>query len=403
MAAIRPQRTERGTGLLDRSMARGLALAAVAAAERFARGGTLWCVEAGRGAHARHVAVEFVHPVLVGKPALPAASVIGPAPASALEPLIGDADIVIALGPSSGPVEAALRVARRRGTLTIWTGCGPRASLATADHLLWLDDDATAAGHAAAGAHDGHLVLLYHLLWELTHLCLELGAASSSGGSGAQSTDGAADFLYPFLAHERPDPVDLTDDLADAAMVKAQESAALRARSLEALAPTLDRAAAAMARRFDDGGRLLACGNGGSSTDAEVVVQLFCDPAQAAPIPAISLVDDSAVVTALANDVGYDLVFARQLIALARPADIVVGVSTSGDSRNLLAAFSEGRRRGLLTIGLAGGGGGAMASSPDIDHLLLVDSDRVHRIQETQATVLYELWRRVVVERGGRV
>lgn len=185
-----------------------------------------------------------------------------------------------------------------------------------------------------------------------------------------------SDFLYPFLdAAERDDQALLTD-LAASARAKQAESAALQRQI-----PDVTAAAQAMAERFAAGGRLFAFGNGGSATDAENLVRLFH------PLPALSLVSDVAVLTAIANDVGFDLVFVRQLIAHAHQGDIAVGLSTSGNSRNLLAAFAEARRRGLLTIGIAGYDGGDMARSPDVDHCLVVQSDSVHRIQEAQAAL----------------
>ncbi len=108
-----------------------------------------------------------------------------------------------------------------------------------------------------------------------------------------------------------------------------------------------------------------------------------------------NLVDDSAVLTALGNDVGFDLVFSRQLIAHAGEDDIAIGLSTSGNSRNLLQAFAEGARRGMLTVGIAGYSGGEMAQSPDVQHCLVVNADSVHRIQETQAALGLALWRAV--------
>jgi D-sedoheptulose 7-phosphate isomerase len=110
------------------------------------------------------------------------------------------------------------------------------------------------------------------------------------------------------------------------------------------------------------------------------------------PLPALSLTDDVAVVTALANDVGFDVVFARQLAAFAKPGDIAVGLSTSGNSDNLIRAFEEASRRGLLTVGLAGYEGGKMAETDTIDHLFVVPSASVHRIQEAQTTTYHVLW-----------
>jgi D-sedoheptulose 7-phosphate isomerase len=113
-------------------------------------------------------------------------------------------------------------------------------------------------------------------------------------------------------------------------------------------------------------------------------------------------VDDRAVLTALANDVGFDLVFSRQLIAYSRAGDIALGFSTSGDSRNVLQAFAEGHRRGLLTVGLCGYDGGAMAASDDVDHCFVVRSESVHRIQEAQDGLVSDLWS-VVQEHLGAV
>jgi D-sedoheptulose 7-phosphate isomerase len=148
-----------------------------------------------------------------------------------------------------------------------------------------------------------------------------------------------------------------------------------------------------MARSFAGGGRLFAFGNGGSSTDAQAVATTFLHPrAGGRALPALSLTDDVAVVTALANDVGFDVVFARQLAAFGRPGDIAVGLSTSGNSDNLVRAFEEASRRGLLTIGLAGYQGGKMAELDTIDYLFVVPSSSVHRIQEAQTTVYHVLW-----------
>jgi D-sedoheptulose 7-phosphate isomerase len=146
-----------------------------------------------------------------------------------------------------------------------------------------------------------------------------------------------------------------------------------------------------MAERFRAGGRLFTFGNGGSSTDAAGVAALFACPPVGTALPARSLVDDTAVLTAVGNDIGFDLVFVRQLIAHSRAGDITLGLSTSGNSRNLLAAFAEARQRGLLTVGIAGYDGGAMADA-GLDHCLVVRSDSVHRTQETQAALGFALW-----------
>ena len=199
-------------------------------------------------------------------------------------------------------------------------------------------------------------------------------------------------FLYPFIDGDERDAKALLVDLAASARAKMVESANLRAATLDSSADTLALAGEAMASRFCHGGRLFTFGNGGSATDAEGTADLFRNPPHGRSLPAMSLVDDWAVLTALANDVGFDLVFSRQVIAHARPGDIVMGFSTSGDSVNVLHALEESTRRGLLAVGLSGYEGGAMANDGIVDHCLVVDSDSVHRIQEAQDALVLELW-----------
>jgi D-sedoheptulose 7-phosphate isomerase len=210
-------------------------------------------------------------------------------------------------------------------------------------------------------------------------------------------------FLYPFIEAEERVGTTLLADLARSAEAKMRESEALRAASLERWDELLDEAGATMARRFEEGGRLFAFGNGGSATDAEGAVQLFGDPPYGRALPALSLVDDRAVLTALANDVGFELVYSRQLMAHAQPGDIAVGFSTSGDSVNVLRGLEEASRRRLLTIGLCGYEGSAMALSDAVAHCLVVRSESVHRIQEAQAALTLQLWsvvQRRLDERG---
>jgi D-sedoheptulose 7-phosphate isomerase len=204
-----------------------------------------------------------------------------------------------------------------------------------------------------------------------------------------------ADFLYPFLGADGDDPTALLDDLAASAVGKAEVSVALQAAALEANATTLAAAATEMAGRFAAGGVLLTFGNGGSATDAAGLASLFRQPPAGRSRAARCLVEDQAVLTALGNDVGFDLVFARQIIAHGREADIALGASTSGNSRNLLAAFEAASARGLLTVGLAGYDGGQMARSPHVRHCLVVAADSIHRIQEAQAALGFALWRAV--------
>jgi D-sedoheptulose 7-phosphate isomerase len=204
------------------------------------------------------------------------------------------------------------------------------------------------------------------------------------------------DFLYPFIEAGERDATALLADLAVSAEAKAAESARLSAETLAGCRPGVDSLAEAMAARFVAGGRLFAFGNGGSATDAATVAALFTRPlAGHQALPARSLVSDQAVLTALGNDVGFELVFSRQLIAYAVAGDMALGLSTSGNSNNLMRAFAEAKRRGVLTAGIAGYEGGQMAVCGDLDHCLIVRSDSVHRIQEAQAALVFDLWTRI--------
>jgi D-sedoheptulose 7-phosphate isomerase len=202
-------------------------------------------------------------------------------------------------------------------------------------------------------------------------------------------------FLYPFIEAEGRDPVALVTELASSARAKIEESTTLRTATLKRCGDQVEAAASAMADRFRRGGRLFTFGNGGSATDAQGAAELFRRPPHGRSLPARSLVEDQAVLTALANDVGVEHVFSRQLIAHAGGDDIAVGFSTSGDSVNMLRAFDEASRRGLLTVGLCGYEGSGMAVSDAVDHRLVVRSQSVHRIQETQDALMLALWESV--------
>lgn len=198
--------------------------------------------------------------------------------------------------------------------------------------------------------------------------------------------------LYPFLAAGASDRTDLRRQLRRSTQEKGREIVALRERVLREFADRLSACAAEMAARFDRGGRLYAFGNGGSSSDAQAVVQLFLSPPHGRPLPAIALTNDVAAVTALSNDVGFDVVFSRQLDAFGRPDDIAFALSTSGGSTNVLRGLEQATRAGMLTVGLAGHDGGAMAGSGTVEHLFVMPSSSVHRIQEAQTTTYDVLW-----------
>ncbi|GII23786.1 D-sedoheptulose-7-phosphate isomerase [Planosporangium mesophilum] len=199
--------------------------------------------------------------------------------------------------------------------------------------------------------------------------------------------------LYPFLyADARADLDSVLTQVRESTVAKAAEIVELRKVVLAREAPRLAACAAAMAARFAAGGRLYTFGNGGSSTDAAEVATTYLHPSSGRTLPALSLTNDVAVMTALSNDIGFDVVFARQLAALGRSRDIAFGLSTSGGSTNVVRAFEEANRRGMLTVGLSGYAGGKMAELDSIDYLFVIPSPSVHRIQEAQTTVYHVLW-----------
>lgn len=213
----------------------------------------------------------------------------------------------------------------------------------------------------------------------------------------AQSASSDLGALYPFLYSKTSDLDAVLEAVSRSTVEKATEIVELRRRVGEEQGERLAACAHDMAARFAIGGRLFTFGNGGSSTDATDIAQQFLHPppgsgAGRRALPAFSLVTGTAVLTALANDVGFEVVFARQLAAMAHPADMAFGVSTSGGSENVLAGFAEARRLGLLTVGVAGYDGGRMAASGLVEHLFVVDSASVHRIQEAQTTIYHVLW-----------
>jgi D-sedoheptulose 7-phosphate isomerase len=199
--------------------------------------------------------------------------------------------------------------------------------------------------------------------------------------------------LYPFLYADADAGMDaVMAEVRRSTEEKAAQIVELRARVGEEHGEALAACAEAMAERFRAGARLFAFGNGGSSTDAADVATTYLHPPYGRPLPAFSLTADVAVVTALSNDIGYEVVFSRQVGALGRPGDIAFGLSTSGGSANVVAAFEEAARGGMFTVGLAGYAGGKLAELDLLDYLFVVPSPSVHRIQEAQTTVYHVLW-----------
>jgi D-sedoheptulose 7-phosphate isomerase len=365
-----------------------------AMAERFARGGRLLAVGVSPAAlsDVRHVAVEFVHPVIVGKRALPALGLVGAsAPvdvelALAAEP----GDIVIAFGePADGEVlREAVAAARARGALTIaFAPLGAEWELEppSADPFVRQELAETT----------------YHVLWELVHVFFEHRGLLAGRTEQRVHDAGASSFLYPFLA-EREDDLDaVLADVARSVVMKAEEVQELRGQTLGGSGVALRRAAEAVRRASADGRRLLALGNGGSATDAtDLVADLVSPPDPRWPArAALDLTADEAIITALANDIGAEAIFARQVIAYGRPGDVLVSLSTSGNSLSVLAALTEARRRGLETIAFVGYDGGRVAADGLADHIVISPSEHIPRIQEAHATAYHLV--RALIETDG--
>lgn len=207
-------------------------------------------------------------------------------------------------------------------------------------------------------------------------------------------SDPALAGLYPFLAGKRQDADLLQAALLDSVRQKAADSIAVKQRFFAENAAEIIAAAQALANVYRNGGRLYTMGNGGSSCDAAHIAVEFQHPVTAGrpALPARNLADDAAMLTAVGNDVGFKHVFVRQVIAQVRAGDALIGVSTSGNSENLLAAFSAAKERSVVTLGLAGGDGGRMRGFADLDYCLVVPSDSIHRVQESHVALYHILW-----------
>jgi D-sedoheptulose 7-phosphate isomerase len=209
----------------------------------------------------------------------------------------------------------------------------------------------------------------------------------------AQGSSDAMEALYPFLYADESDLSKVLAEVRASTVAKTEEIMELRRTVAAREGARLANCAEDMAARFAAGGRLFAFGNGGSATDAQQLATLFLNPGKGkTPLPAFGLANDTSVVTALCNDIEVGVVFARQLAAFGRREDIAVGLSTSGNSDNMLRAFAEASRRGMLGVGLAGYEGGRMAELDSIDYLFVAPSSSVHRIQEAQTTMYHVLW-----------
>jgi D-sedoheptulose 7-phosphate isomerase len=366
--------------------AEGLARCCERIAERFRAGGRLVAIAGTPAAlsDAHHIAVEFVHPVIVGKRALPAVAFAdrGGGLAAEVGSSAEPADIVVGFGIGSedGEVATALRMARSGGCLTIAFDPGPAE---------WEFVPPGADPHIRQELTE----TAYHLLWELVHVFLESGPSPQSGPDGIARPEAqppGAGFLYPFLSGQRGDPEALIADVRDSVIAKAAETGELRRQTLSEGRGALIGAAATLRRAFDAGGRLLAFGNGGSATDAmDLVADL--GPGSRVSAPALDLSGDPGVLTAIANDIGPEELFSRQLIAHGRRGDVAVALSTSGSSPNLVRALAEARSRDLATVAFVGYDGGRIAAERLADQVIVTRSQHIPRIQEAQASAYHAM------------
>ena len=339
--------------------------------ERFLRGGRLLAF--GRGPYAtdaQHVSVEFVHPVIVGKRALPALD-LSMLFRPWIEAILRPEDIVMGFGPPEGDPEvwATLQHAHGRGAMTFaLPGTEGSYAVEAATHDPFM--------------HQEMIEILYHTLWETVHVYFEHRELGHDVG--------ASEFLYPFLGREKQGTIDLVGEVAASIMMKVRDDSRLRAQVARDEAEQIGNATLAIHERLRRGGKLIIFGNGGSATDAnDFAIDCVLPPAGYQSIPAVSLSLEPANITAVANDIGSDAIFLRQLIAQARPEDVAVAISTSGGSRNIIAALEEARKRKLLTVALLGYDGGEIKRQRLADFPMVVNCDYIPRIQETQASIYH--------------
>jgi D-sedoheptulose 7-phosphate isomerase len=359
-------------------------------AERLSRDGRLVAIGVSPAARSdvRHVAVEFVHPVIVGKRALPAIGLSreGGGLERQVDLVVEAGDVLIAFG-GEAEIGRALAIAVERDCLTIaFEPVGAEWEFEPPSTEPFIRQELVET--------------LYHVLWELVHVFFEHRGLLEGRHARPVHDTGASSFLYPFLGESETDLAGVLADVRRSVVMKADEVAALREQTLTEGSGELVDAARALRETFDAGCKLLAFGNGGSATDAMDVVADFRDaPRGWRPRRALDLTEDSAILTALANDIGANALFQRQIIAYGREGDAVLALSTSGNSGNVIEALAEARRRRMKTVAMVGYDGGRVAAEGLADHVIVTRSQHIPRIQEAQASAYHVL--RELVERAG--
>jgi len=339
--------------------------------DRFLRGGRLLAF--GRGPYAtdaQHVSVEFVHPVIVGKRALPALD-LSILFRSWSEAIVTADDMVMGFGPPEGDAEvwAALSAANARKAMTF--------------ALPGLEGSYAIGAHTSDPfMHQELIEILYHTLWETVHVFFERRELGHDVGE--------AGFLYPFLGQQKQESAGALEEVANSIQLKVSDDATLREQVGREQAKSISSASGAIAQCVRSGGKLIIFGNGGSATDAnDWAIDCIAPPHGLRPIPAVSLSLEPANISAIANDVGTDLIFLRQFIAQARPRDVAIGISTSGGSRNIIMALEEARKRKMVTVALLGYDGGEIVRRKLADFPIVVRCDYIPRIQEVQASIYH--------------
>ena len=339
--------------------------------ERFLRGGRLLAF--GRGPYAtdaQHVSVEFVHPVIVGKRALPALD-LSLLYRPWLRSIARPDDMIMGFGAPEGDedVTATLRELQPLGAMTF---------------SLPGSEGSYSVGAATPNPfiHQEIIEILYHTLWETVHVFFEHRELGHEVGD--------AGFLYPFLGQAKQETGKITEGVAASILMKVENDSQLRAQVAKEEADQISVTAQAIHDRVRRGGKLILFGNGGSATDAnDWAIDCIAPPSGYRPVPAVSLSMEPANITAVANDVGTEVIFLRQLIAQARPEDVAIGISTSGGSRNIIMTLEEARKRGMLTVALLGYDGGEIKRRGLADLPIVVHCDYIPRIQEVQASIYH--------------
>ncbi len=200
--------------------------------------------------------------------------------------------------------------------------------------------------------------------------------------------------LYPFLHGKEKEPAAQKQSLLESIRQKVAQSVSEKETFFAENSEALIEIRAAIAKVYRQKQRMFSMGNGGSSCDAAHFAVEFQHPVTAGrpALPCTSLTMDTAMISAIANDVGVDHIFSRQVEALGQLGDGLIGFSTSGNSKNLIDAFRMAKKLGITTIGMAGGDGGAMLSCGYLDFCLVAKTDSIHRVQEVHVTTYHIIW-----------